>query len=42
MLGVDNLLDVRPPTLIDGLTNTSTPTYDVVGRLVFERVSYAC
>ncbi len=41
MLGVDNLLDVRPPTLIDGLTNTSTPTYDVVGRLVFGRVSYA-
>ena len=41
MLGVDNLLDVRPPTLPDGLTNTSAATYDVVGRLVFARLSYA-
>ncbi len=41
MLGVDNLFDVRPPVLLDGETNTSTQTYDVVGRLVFGRVSYA-
>jgi iron complex outermembrane receptor protein len=40
MLGVDNLLDRRPPTLVDGETNTSTATYDVVGRFIFGRVSY--
>jgi iron complex outermembrane receptor protein len=38
MMGVDNLLDRRPPTLIDGETNTSTATYDVVGRLVWARI----
>jgi hypothetical protein len=41
MLGVDNLMDTRPPTLLDGVTNTSSATYDVVGRLVFGRVSVA-
>jgi outer membrane receptor protein involved in Fe transport len=41
MLGVDNLMDARPPTLLDGVTNTSSATYDVVGRLVFGRVSVA-
>ena len=40
MVGVDNLFDLRPPTLIDGETNTSTATYDVVGRLVWARVVY--
>lgn len=30
--GVDNLANQRPPTLIDGVTNTNTNTYDVVGR----------
>ena len=40
MVGADNLLDRRPPTLIDGETNTSTPTYDVVGRLVWARLVY--
>jgi outer membrane receptor protein involved in Fe transport len=40
MAGVENLADVRPPTLIDGETNTSTSTYDVVGRVIWARVSY--
>jgi len=30
--GIDNLANQRPPTLIDGVTNTNTNTYDVVGR----------
>lgn len=30
--GVSNLTNRRPPTLIDGVTNTNTATYDVVGR----------
>jgi len=31
-IGVDNLTNQRPPTLIDGVTNTNVNTYDVVGR----------
>jgi len=31
-VGVDNLTNQRPPTLIDGVTNTNVNTYDVVGR----------
>jgi outer membrane receptor protein involved in Fe transport len=31
-VGVDNLTNQRPPTLIDGVTNTNANTYDVVGR----------
>ncbi len=31
--GIDNVADVRPPTLIDGETNTDSSTYDVVGRM---------
>ena len=38
MVGIDNLADQQPPTLIDGETNTNTSTYDVVGRLVWARV----
>ncbi len=38
MIGVDNVADQRPPTLIDGETNTDTSTYDGVGRLVWARV----
>jgi outer membrane receptor protein involved in Fe transport len=41
MLGIDNLCDTRPPTLIDGVTNTDTLTYDVVGRFIWARVSVA-
>jgi hypothetical protein len=41
MAGIDNIADTRPPTLIDGQTNTDTMTYDVVGRLIWGRVSYA-
>ena len=41
MLGIDNLFDQRPPTLIDGETNTNTSTYDVVGRFVWGRIGYA-
>ena len=40
-LGVDNLGDVTPPTLIDGATNTNLNTYDVVGRYVFARAAWA-
>jgi outer membrane receptor protein involved in Fe transport len=40
MAGIDNLADQRPPTLIDGETNTSTSTYDVLGRVFWGRVSY--
>ncbi len=40
MAGVDNLTDLRPPLLLDGETNTSTATYDVVGRFVWGRVAY--
>jgi outer membrane receptor protein involved in Fe transport len=39
MAGVDNLADQRPPTLVDGETNTSSSTYDVLGRFVWGRVS---
>jgi iron complex outermembrane receptor protein len=41
MAGIDNLADTRPPTLVDGQTNTDTSTYDVVGRVVWGRVTYA-
>jgi outer membrane receptor protein involved in Fe transport len=30
--GVDNVFDQKPPTLIDGVSNTNLNTYDVVGR----------
>jgi outer membrane receptor protein involved in Fe transport len=33
-VGVDNLANQRPPTLIDGVTNTNVNTYDVVGRFL--------
>jgi outer membrane receptor protein involved in Fe transport len=38
-LGVDNLTNQRPPTLIDGVTNTNTNTYDVVGRSFYAHLS---
>jgi len=41
MAGIDNIADTRPPTLIDGETNTDTSTYDVLGRLFWARMSYA-
>jgi hypothetical protein len=40
MAGIDNLADIRPPTLIDGETNTDTSTYDVLGRVVWGRLVY--
>jgi outer membrane receptor protein involved in Fe transport len=40
MAGIDNLLDQRPPTLIDGETNTNTSTYDVLGRVFWGRLTY--
>jgi outer membrane receptor protein involved in Fe transport len=30
--GIDNILDQKPPTLIDGVSNTNLNTYDVIGR----------
>lgn len=41
MAGIDNLADQRPPTLVDGETNTDTSTYDVVGRLIWAHLAYA-
>ena len=41
MAGIDNLADQRPPTLIDGETNTDTSTYDVVGRLIWAHLAHA-
>jgi outer membrane receptor protein involved in Fe transport len=38
-LGVDNLSNQRPPTLIDGVTNTNVATYDVVGRSFYVHAS---
>ncbi len=35
MAGLDNLSDKRPPTLINGQTNTKTSTYNVLGRTVW-------
>ena len=40
MAGIDNLTGLKPPTLIDGETNTDTNTYDVVGRYVWARLIY--
>jgi len=40
MAGIDNLADTRPPTLVDGETNTNTSTYDVLGRVVWGRMTY--
>jgi outer membrane receptor protein involved in Fe transport len=38
-VGVDNLFNRQPPTLIDGATNTNTNTYDVIGRLLYVHAS---
>jgi outer membrane receptor protein involved in Fe transport len=38
-LGMDNVANQKPPTLIDGVTNTNPNTYDVVGRYVYLRAS---
>jgi len=38
-VGINNLLDQRPPTLIDGIANTNLNTYDVIGRFFFLRAS---
>jgi len=40
MAGIDNIADRRPPLLIDGETNTSTATYDVLGRVYWARIAY--
>ena len=40
MAGIDNVADLRPPTLVDGETNTDTATYDVLGRLFWMRMRY--
>jgi iron complex outermembrane receptor protein len=41
MAGIDNLADRRPPTLVDGETNTDSSTYDVLGRVFWGRVGFA-
>lgn len=41
LAGVNNLADTPPPFLPDGETNTDTATYDVLGRLVWARVTAA-
>jgi len=40
MAGIENLADRPPPRLIDGETNTSTATYDVIGRVFWGRLAY--
>ncbi len=40
MAGIDNVADTRPPTLVDGETNTDTSTYDVLGRVLWARVEF--
>jgi outer membrane receptor protein involved in Fe transport len=40
MAGIDNVADTRPPTLVDGETNTDTNTYDVLGRVFWARMEY--
>ncbi len=37
--GIDNLLDQRPPTLIDGLSNTNLSSYDVIGRFFYGKTT---
>ncbi|MDR3438297.1 TonB-dependent receptor domain-containing protein [Telmatospirillum sp.] len=37
--GVDNVFDQKPPTLMDGQSNTDLNTYDVVGRFFFVSTS---
>jgi outer membrane receptor protein involved in Fe transport len=39
MAGIDNVGDTRPPTLVDGETNTDTNTYDVLGRVFWGRMA---
>jgi outer membrane receptor protein involved in Fe transport len=39
--GIDNLLDRKPPLVIDGNTNTNPLTYDVVGRYLYLKGSIA-
>lgn len=40
-IGIDNLLDRKPPLVIDGTTNTNPLTYDVVGRFLYLKGSVA-
>ena len=40
MAGIDNVAGIRPPTLVDGETNTDTNTYDVLGRVFWARVAF--
>jgi outer membrane receptor protein involved in Fe transport len=40
MAGIENLADHPPPRLIDGETNSSTATYDVIGRVFWGRLAY--
>jgi outer membrane receptor protein involved in Fe transport len=38
LLGIDNVTNQAPPTLVDGVTNTDTNSYDVVGIFLWGRV----
>lgn len=40
-VGVTNLTDRRPPTLVDGATNTDVAVYDTIGRTLFIRATIA-
>ena len=39
-VGIDNLLNQNPPFVPDTATNTNTNIYDVIGRLVYAKLSY--
>jgi outer membrane receptor protein involved in Fe transport len=38
-LGIDNLLDRKPPLLVDGASNTNRNTYDVLGRFFYAKAA---
>lgn len=40
LLGINNLLDRRPPFMVDGVTNSSAASYDYVGRYLYARLRY--
>jgi iron complex outermembrane receptor protein len=40
-LGIENLLDRKPPLVIDGNTNTNPLTYDVTGRYLYVKGTIA-
>jgi outer membrane receptor protein involved in Fe transport len=40
-IGADNVTNSRPPTLLDGQSNTDLNTYDIDGPFVYFRITAA-